>query len=327
MDKLIINILSSAMVHQGDNNFMRYVYRGEESEWIPWEATHITVAEDCTFVRAHSFYEHPNIVEVICHENVKKIEEYAFSNCPNLRRVIMPGVKIVETMSLQLCPALIDVECGKLEIIKEEAFHNCTSLMIINLTSARIVEMNAFSYTKLSNVKFGSKLERIEGEAFGACTNLERITIPLKDNLIIRNDTFIECAQLKYVDLVERALDEISIAALQLEEWRNDMNDEIDSINHILPDTWEGQYDDYEFDDDDPGQKAEAIRRWIRSVLGKINHYKAEHERLLNEAVSTLQHALPHDILMNNVLPFLALPSHTFEEDDHVSEEDDSDDE
>ena len=70
---------------------MRYIYRGEEGEIIPDGATHITVAEDVTFVRARAFWHHPNIVEVICHENVEKIEVEAFEDCPSLKRVIMPG--------------------------------------------------------------------------------------------------------------------------------------------------------------------------------------------------------------------------------------------
>eukprot|EP00973_Karenia_brevis_P031141 4296163-Karenia_brevis.AAC.1 len=89
------------------------------------------------------------------------------------------------------------------------------------------------------------------------------------------------------------------------------MNEEIDSINQRLP-TVDAGFDD---DDDDDyyhhvGLKALAIRMWIRSVLDKIIHYKAEHQRLLDEEVATtLQFALPQDIVMNNVLPFLELPS------------------
>ena len=63
--------------------------------------------------------------------------------------------------------------------------------------------------------------------------------------------------------------------------------------------------------------KAREIRRWIRSVLVKIIHYKAEHSRLIDEEVATrLKLILPQDIVMNNVLPFLALPSHTFQVED-----------
>ena len=68
------------MSDRGDDNFMRYVYRGEEGEIIPREATHITVAEGVTFVRADAFFGHPFMIEVICHDKVEKIEQYAFSN-------------------------------------------------------------------------------------------------------------------------------------------------------------------------------------------------------------------------------------------------------
>ena len=96
------------------------------------------------------------------------------------------------------------------------------------------------------------------------------------------------------------------------------MNEEIDSINHILPTT------PAIFLGDD--EKTQVIRAWIRSVLRKIIDYKAEHRRILGEAVAALQFALPHEILMNNVLPFLELPSYSFEgeeEGDNSDEEQD----
>eukprot|EP00985_Skeletonema_marinoi_P002561 scaffold1057_cov203-Skeletonema_marinoi.AAC.9 len=52
------------------------------------------------------------------------------------------------------------------------------------------------------------------------------------------------CANLKHADLVEGEVHE-TIAALLLEEWRNDMNEEINSINHILPDTPAGDYESW----------------------------------------------------------------------------------
>jgi hypothetical protein len=139
----------------GDSNFMRYIYRGEEGEHIPDGATHITVAEDVTFVRARAFERHPNIVEVICHKNVKKIEEEAFQNCPSLKRVIMRGVTVVERRAFYNSAALTDVECNKLEIIKEEAFWECKSLMSIILPSARVVGEHAFSdCSSVTEVRF-----------------------------------------------------------------------------------------------------------------------------------------------------------------------------
>mmetsp|Transcript_10015 Transcript_10015/g.15172 ORF Transcript_10015/g.15172 Transcript_10015/m.15172 type:complete len:91 (+) Transcript_10015:1-273(+) len=89
------------------------------------------------------------------------------------------------------------------------------------------------------------------------------------------------------------------------------MNEEIDSINQILPNADAGQF---EYGGDAEGEKAVAIRTWIRSLLGKIVHYKAEHSRLLDEDVApTLQRFVPQDTVMNSILPFLNLPSYSFE--------------
>ena len=131
------------------------------------------------------------------------------------------------------------------------------------------------------------------------------------------DDIFIGCRNLKHVDLVEGEVHE-TIAALQLEVWRNDINEEIDSINRILPNAWAGRHDHY-----DPGEKAYMVRMWIRSVLRKIIHDQAEHQRLLNQAATQLQLILPQDLILNNVLPFLQLPSHSFEVEDESDEEED----
>eukprot|EP00577_Skeletonema_sp_RCC1716_P020745 CAMPEP_0113427974 /NCGR_PEP_ID=MMETSP0013_2-20120614/31613_1 /TAXON_ID=2843 ORGANISM="Skeletonema costatum, Strain 1716" /NCGR_SAMPLE_ID=MMETSP0013_2 /ASSEMBLY_ACC=CAM_ASM_000158 /LENGTH=299 /DNA_ID=CAMNT_0000316487 /DNA_START=82 /DNA_END=981 /DNA_ORIENTATION=+ /assembly_acc=CAM_ASM_000158 len=299
------------MAADGDH-IRRYNYAGEDDE-VPDDVTHITVDKSVTVIPEDAFSRNRNIVEVIFDENVKGVEECAFYMCPSLRRVIMPGVEVVERSAFNCCEALTGVECGKLEIIRELAFSGCESLRSIDLPSAKIVGEDAFyDCPALTDAKFGRKLERIEGEAFADCPSLERITIPLKDGLITADDIFSGCENLKHVDLVQGE-PLLTIAALQLEEWRNDMNEEIDSINQILPTVGAGGgYNDVrEFDE---GEKAQAIRTWIGSVIGKIIHYQAEQQRLLDEEVATtLQLALPRDIVMNSVLPFLYLPSYTFE--------------
>ena len=304
-------------------SIVRYTYTGAIGEVIPQEVTHLTVAKSCTFVREWAFFQHPNIVEVICHENVYKIEEGAFSCCPSLTKVIMPGVEIVGEEAFIECEALTDVECGKLEIIENVAFADCISLGNIILPSIRIVERTAFGgCNALADVRFGSKLERIEEYVFCRCISLERITIPLKDGIIADTDVpedniFQGCGNFVHVDLVEGELQE-SIAALQLEEWRNDMSEEINSINQILLDADAGYH--INDDDEDYGEKARVIRRWIRSVLRKIIHYQAEHQHILDEAATALQLSLPQDIVMNNALPFLALLPRTFEIQQHSSQ-------
>ena len=224
----------------------------------------------------------------------------------------MPGVEVVECNAFSSCDALTDVECGNLELIVEHAFDSCLSLRSIDLPSAEIAYPGAFFCCgALTNVKFGVKLESIRDGAFLDCTSLERITIPLKDGMIDAADVFFSCESLKYVDLVEGALLHQTIAALQMEEWKNDVNEDIVSINQILSTTPAGNAALGVV-----GGKTEAIQTWIRSVLHKKFQYKAEHRRILNEAATTLQLALPNDIVFKNVLPFLELPPYTFQGED-----------
>eukprot|EP00985_Skeletonema_marinoi_P017820 scaffold9864_cov66-Skeletonema_marinoi.AAC.2 len=289
-----------------------YIYYGRDGEVIPWHATRVRIDKSLTVIPARAFYRNQHIEEVEFNDDVETVEEYAFRNCPSLRRVIMRGVKIIENDAFGNCKALTDVESGKLERIGRGAFYDCESLRSINLTSAKIVGECAFFGCKaLTTVKFGKELESIEEWAFYDCTYLERITIPLKDGMITDDDIFQKCEKLKSVDLVEGEVLRDIITALQLEEWKNEMDREMSAINQILPSVRAGSYVH-----DDVGEKALAIRRWISLVLRKIIEYKAHHRRLLNEAATTLQHNLHQDIVMNNVLPFLKLPSYTFEGED-----------
>ena len=279
-----------------------YVFTGRAGEVVPNHITHVVIAKARKFVPALAFYEHPNIQEVICHDGVFKIEQWAFFKCPQLRRVVMPGVKVLEKNAFDGCESLTYIECGKLEIIGRAAFRSC-SLCSIDLPYIKIVRAYAFAYcTKLKNVKIGKYLESFGERAFRGCWSLERIALPLKDGMISEDDVFHMCSKLNRVDLFGGVHE--TIAALQMEEWKHDINGEIDLIRQILPNTSDGDWTDV-------GGKAREIRRWITSVLRKIIHYTSEHRSILNEAAATLLSSLPNDIVSENVLPFLELPSDT----------------
>ncbi len=97
---------------------MRFIYRGGRNERIPLLATHVFV-ENTKYVPSSAFPEHPNIVELVCHEDVEKIGEWAFARCPNLRRVIMPGVKVAEEGAFNACNALTDVELASWKLLNQ----------------------------------------------------------------------------------------------------------------------------------------------------------------------------------------------------------------
>eukprot|EP00984_Skeletonema_dohrnii_P035577 scaffold35528_cov150-Skeletonema_dohrnii-CCMP3373.AAC.2 len=273
---------------------------------IPLGVTRVRIHESLTVIPARAFRGNRTIEEVECHLDVETVGRAAFCNCTSLRKVRMPGVEEVKKCAFLNCKALTVVECGKLERIGYGAFNGCISLGSINLPSAKIIEDCAFAGCRaLTKVEFGKVLESIGLAAFHRCTSLERITIPLKDGIIAHDSIFQGCKKLKHVDLVEGAVLSDTIDALLLEEWRNDMNREMLSIHQILSYTSAG----IRRDEDEVGGKALVIRIWISSVLGKIIHYKAQHQCFLNEAATTLQHVLPQDIVIKSVLPFLELPN------------------
>ena len=204
------------------------------------------------------------------------------------------------------------VECGKLERVGAWAFRYCVGLGSINFPSAKIVERFALgNCPAMTQAIFGKDLESVEGRALYHCTSLESITIPLKNGLFTEDSIFKGCVNLKRVDLVEGDALRDFTDALQLESWRNEMIYVIDSINEVLHNTDPGgaSYDD--------GGKVIAIREWIGSVLRKVTHYKAAHRELLNEAAIALQSSIPNDAVINNILPFIELPSQTAFDGEH----------
>ncbi len=84
---------------------------------------------------------------------------------------------------------------------------------------------------------------------------------------------FDDCSFLTTVDLVGGI--HKTVASLHLQSWRNEMNEEIQRINQILPNTVENE-------------KTNVVRDWIESVINRIEHYKTKHRALLKEDTTLL---------------------------------------
>ena len=292
--------------------FRRFIFNDHtRAEDIPRDLTHVSFDASITVVPS-AFDDLQCIKELYCHEGVYRIEVAAFETS-SIERAIMPGVEILEVGVFSHCEDLKYVDCDKLKIIKDCAFECCPSIHSINLPSAEVVGEGAFAdLHSMTDAKFGNKLISFGDRAFLNCKSMEHITIPLKNGLIPHDNTFRLCSKLNRVDLVDGAILKKTTNALLMEEWKNDMYNEIDSINQILPNTFAGVWEN----PDDAGGKALAIRMWIAHVLHKIIYYKEKHSQVLKETAATLQSSLPHDIVQKNVLPFLELPAYTFDGED-----------
>ena len=194
----------------------------------------------------------------------------------------MPGVKIIEQCAFSNCNSLAHVEFGdKLETVGEAAFIHCP-LQRVKTPKVKTIGRAAFFLSGVVDVELGEDLETVESGAF-MTSNLRRISIPLKDGMFEWNNAtrthtqFHECPNLATINLVGGI--HKTVASLHLESWRNEMNEEIQRINQILPST-------------NQHEKADEIVQWIQSVIEKIGHYKSEHRGLLKEVTTLLELAL-----------------------------------
>ena len=270
----------------GDNNI--FVFLGGNQEVPSRVVTHAIIDPSVKIVRRRAFYRRYVLVSIIFHDGVEIIETEAFYNCESLSgRVKLLGVREIGYRAFDGCLALSDVEFGdRLETIGNRAFRYCNSLRSIKIPSVRTVHAHAFrNCWQLRDVEFGIDLERLGFNSFSDCEHLWRIVIPLKDNLfpIDTNEQqynqFEGCNNLTTVDIVGAEGIHNTISSFLIDSWRDEMIEVIGRINLELPNTY-------------ADEKTNAIRLWIRSVINRLEHYKAEHNRLLKEHMTLLELAI-----------------------------------
>ena len=260
-----------------------FIYRGG---WAPLHITHARIDESVNEIEDdEAFARCEHLVQVDTHDGIRRVGRWAFLLCKSLRRINLKSAVEISCVAFDRCENLESVEFGdRLEKIGGSAFSGCTSLKHVKLPSIRIIAVSAFYRCKrLTEVELSERLERIDAQAFANCERLQRIAIPLKRDLIPINqclqkcNQFDDCEQLKTVDLVGGI--HKTVASLHMDSWRTDMISEINRINQVLPNT-------------PADEKSNEVRQWMESVLDKMDHYKAEHQRYVKEGTTLLELAL-----------------------------------
>ncbi len=127
------------------------------------------------------FSAFPSLETVIFTGDVRRIAQYAFSNCLSLRTVQLPKrLEIIESYAFQYCSALEEISFPvSLTEIGWNAFEGCISLKTCEFPSGLLtISNNAFlSCTELKKVSFCSSVQRIGLGAF-VDTGLRNVTLP-----------------------------------------------------------------------------------------------------------------------------------------------------
>ena len=282
----------------GDNDI--FIYRGGRASQ---HVTHALIDQSVNEIEDHAFQDCENLLTVETHNGIRRIGLYAFWGCKSLSRINLKSAVEIEQYAFYKCEDLESVEFGdRLDMIGHSAFDGCTSLKHLKLPSIITIEDYAFgSCKRLIDIELSERLEAFGDSAFCNCERLQRIVVPLKrdlfnfdefdddsleDQLEHDNDfdqsyknQFERCEQLTTVDIVGQAHTKKIIASLHMESWKTDMNEEINRINQVLPNT-------------PADEKTAEIRQWMETVLDKMDHYKAEHHRYVKEGSTILELAL-----------------------------------
>lgn len=132
-------------------------------------------------VRNIKYAKIPSFIEHIC--------DYAFENCDQLQKIIIPSDSVLQTIGKNAF-SNSSIESFKipfsLKIIKEYAFSECHKLRNIENTmnsELQIIEERAFANTLIENFTISSHLTKICGYSFINCKQLKKIEVAQNSEL------------------------------------------------------------------------------------------------------------------------------------------------
>jgi len=138
--------------------------------------------EEITNIYPYAFADCANLTKVIIPKTVETIGNYAFKNCTNLQNVQMfEGLKTVSYNVFENCTALETIALpDSVERIETYAFRGCTALREVDMpTNLKSIGEYAFSdCTALSKIALPVNLRSIGNVAFQNCTAILALTIP-----------------------------------------------------------------------------------------------------------------------------------------------------
>lgn len=161
-----------------DNSIIILRYTGKSSVVVipkQYKGTEITaIAKD-------AFEGNKFIKYVFIPKTVKTIGAFAFYNCTNLRKIVLPPIKILSKYVFAGCTNLTKITIpDTVEVLEKATFADCTKLINITLpNSVKEIGVNAFcNCVNLKTATLSTNTAYIGKYAFGWDINLKKIYIP-----------------------------------------------------------------------------------------------------------------------------------------------------
>ena len=131
---------------------------------------------------------------------VTRLEQYTFTNCRNLKKVVLPDdITFIGYAAFNDCYAMEDVNIpAKVETIDQYAFYNnkVRTTPIVLPATLKSIGYRAFMYnSKVESITFNEGLETIRSYAFSNCNAVKAISLP-ESITTLENNAFEGCDSL-----------------------------------------------------------------------------------------------------------------------------------
>ena len=122
-------------------------------------------------------------VKIIDFPKLTEVGQYTFSECPQLERVNIPNVTLINDRGFYNCVNLKEITLEKVQEIGSYAFYGCKSLeraYLPEFTSLRLARLTESIFYGCSSLKevIAPKLEKICINCFDYCKELENVYVP-----------------------------------------------------------------------------------------------------------------------------------------------------
>ena len=207
-----------------------------------------TVIPDTVTIIGDRAFAERDLTEIVIPDSVEVIEDQAFTFCSNLHSVVLSkSLKSIGFRAFEQCditcleiPASVEsmtidsFDRGHLEYIRVDPANprfdsrdDCNAIIITeanalvcgskNTVIPQTVEAiwdRAFEYTKIEEISIPASVIDICHDAFSCCLLLKKVSIDEGDYLCIHNRAFVNCVDLKEINLPE-SLDMIFSSAFK----------------------------------------------------------------------------------------------------------------
>lgn len=124
-----------------------------------------------------SFCDNKNITSVEIPSTVKKINDFAFSGCKNLKSVKMSKMDSIGQLAFANCSSLKEISVNA-KTVGDEAFLRCSKLSKVTFgDNVKKIGGSCFKENAIKSINFGKNITEIGYWAVFGCNNLKSITI------------------------------------------------------------------------------------------------------------------------------------------------------